>query len=224
MDISVTHAKQEVDVIKRIFAQSSYAESLNEVSIFLHQFEGKHFRHLTTNLLHSRIIEILNKFKRKAVINNYFKDADTSVTSDLLLRVDVENKESSLESYKNNLENFIYKNEMDRREMRASRTQLNTNNNSFRYMLPNGDPIRISLKSRRSHSNHMYLLFKALYDYWLDYGGQVITKDKIKYELEKSGWDGVTDIDIKNYIGNLRSKILEPEKLDGYIKIESDRK
>ncbi len=224
MDISVTQAKQEVDVIKRIIAQSSYAESLNEVNIFLQQFEGKHFRHLATILLHSRIIEILNKFKRISAINNYYIDVDTSVTSDLLLRVDIGNKESALESYKNDLEKYIWKSEMQTQKMRGRLTGLDEDVYSFHYTLPNGVPQTITLYSTRSKSKMTFHLFKVLYRHWLQNGEEIITKSSIINALSKLGEDDVNEQTIEFCIANLKTKLIAPAKLSGFVKIDPARK
>jgi hypothetical protein len=224
MDISVTHAKQEVDVIKRIFAQSSYAETLSEINLFLYQFEGKHFRHITTNLLYSRIIEILNKFKRKAVINNYFKDTDTPLISDLQLRVDIENKESGLENYKSELEKYIWKSEMQTQKMRGRLTGLDEDVYSFHYTLPNGVPQTITLYSTRSKSKMTFHLFKVLYEHWLQYGEEVITKSNIINALSKLGEDDVNEQTVEFYIANLKTKLIAPAKLSGFVQIVPAKK
>lgn len=224
MDISVTHAKQEVDVIKRIFAQSSYAESLSEINLFLYQFEGKHFRHLTTNLLHARIIEIFNKFKRRAVINNYFKDADTSVTSDLLLRVDIENKESALKSYKSELEKYIWKSEIQTKKMRGRLTGLDEDTYSFHYTLPNGVIQTITLYSTRSKSKMTFHVFKVLYEHWLQHGEEIITKSSIITALSKLGEEDVNEQTIEFYIANLKTKLIAPANLSGFVQIVPAKK
>lgn len=224
MDISVTHAKQEVDVIKTILAQSSYAESLSEINLFLYQFEGKHFRHLSTNLLHTRINEILNKLKRRAVINNYFKDTDTPVTSDSLLRVDIDSKESVLESYKSELEKYIWKSEIQTKKMRGRLTGLDEDTYSFHYTLPNGGVQTITLYTTRSHSKMTFHLFKVLYEHWLQQGEKVITKSSIINALSKLGEGDVNEQTIEFYIANLKTKLIAPAHLSGFVQIVPAKK
>lgn len=222
--INTTYAKQEVDILQRILEQSEYSEKADEVRLTLSQFEGKHFRHLTSEILLQRVKEVSIKLRKAGLINNYFVGEYESLSLDLLLVFNIKDKVSSLERYKEQVENDLAKIELQNKLKKGGFCRLDPDTKSFHLTLPNGAVQTILLYTQRSHSDHMFLIFKVLYEHWLKFDEQVITKSKIKSSLDKLGWQDVNDEEIKKYIGNLRTKIIKPANLFSYINILSDRK
>jgi len=223
-NISPTHSKQEVDILNRILAQSSYSEELDRVKLKLSQFEGKHFRHLSLKQLLERIDEVSTKFKNLKLINDFSVYKHEGVDRDLEIVFDIKDTIFQLEKHKIQIENGIAKTELQSKLKKNNYCWLDQDAKTFYFALPNGSPKPIPLWTERAQSNHTFLIFKVLYEHWQEFSTQIITKSTIKSQLSKLGWDDVSDQDLKNYIKNLRDTKIKPAQLSTYIDISYDRK
>lgn len=224
MDISLTSAKQEKDIVQKIIEQATYSENLEKVKLELSQFEGKHFRHLNLEQLLKRVKDISIKFKKSKLINDYSVHDYENVTQDLNIFFDISDKIPNLLQYRDKIENMIARTELHSKLKKNNHCWLDSNTKTFYFTLRNGSVKPLTLWTERAQSDYTYLIFRLLYEHWLEFGEQVITKGTMQSKLNKLGWNDINDYKIKNYIKNLRDTKISPAQLSAFIIISYDRK
>lgn len=224
MDISPTYAKQEVDVLKKILYQSGCSESLAEVKFKLSDFEGKHFNHLATEQILQRVMDIATKLKNMKLINGYAVEYRKDIAKETDISFDIGDKIPSLQEYKDKLEDEIARVEIKSKLKKSNYCWLDRDTKTFYFTLRNGSPKSVPLWTERAESTLLYLLFTVLYENWLEFGDQVITKVSIRDRLNKLGCDNVSDYKMRYYIKNIRSAKIKPAQLSPFITIPYVRK
>lgn len=214
--------KQEIDIVQRILDQVEYSEDFEKVNLKLSQFEGKHFRHLSTNDLLKRVQEVCTKLKNKSLINS-FAVLGEGTAQNIFIIFNLQQKSTQLNEYKKLLEKEIANEELQVKLKKNNYCQLDHTSKVFYFMLPNGAVQAIPLWTERAESDHIFLLFKVLYEHWLEYGERVISKGLMKSKLIALGWHEVTDKNLSSSIANIRKTKIAPAKLSQYVEISFEK-
>lgn len=217
-----TKVKQEVDIIQKILDQAEYSEDIEKVELTLLQFEGKHFRHLSVSELLKCVKQVSTKLKNKALINRYSVLNENTIQN-IFIIFNVLKKVPQLKEYKEKLEREIANEELQSRIKKSNYCRLDNTTKVFYFMVPNGATQAIPLWTERAESDHIFILFKVLFEHWLEYGEQVITRGLIKSKLFSLGWRDVTDKNISSSLANVRKTKIAPAKLSQYVDISFEK-
>lgn len=201
MNLSPTYAKQEIDVINWIIEKSESSENEEKIELPLKRFRGKHFniKDYTTEDLLQRIKEILIKFKKKQLINNFFIE-DQKITPDLKINFNINNKIIQLINYRDCL--VTYKSNVELQNKLKKVNYFWISGNSVFFVLPNGTTQPMTFYSERG-SDRMFMIMEILYKQWLDFHNLFISKTELISKLNKLGWENITHKILSNYIGNI---------------------
>lgn len=216
-NLSLTHLKQELSIVKTILAQLEYSETKSKVSIQLDKFRGKHFRDFSSEQLVNRVLEVLIRFKKHNLISTFKKSGP-------LLILSLKNKVKRLENYKNQLEKEISKQEADLTILKSHSGKfcwLVDNNKTFFIKNIKNQPKTIPLRSSRK-TTHMSCLFTIFFNHWEMNGEKLITNQQILRRAKDMCQFDPNLNWIKNTVNNIRNQKI-PESLQKYIKFKPSR-
>lgn len=217
-NLSLTHLKQELGIVKTILSQLEYSETESEISIQPDKFKGKHFRDFSSKQLANRVLEVLIRLKKHNLISTFKKN-------DSLLILNLKNKVKSLENYKNQLEKEISKQEANLTILKSHSGKfcwLVDNNKTFLIKNIENKPKLIPLRSTRK-TTHMSCLFAIFFNHWEMNGEKLITNNQILKRAKNMCQIDLNVNWIKNTVNNIR-KCKIPESLQDYIKFKPSRK